>query len=330
MTARFRSEIVILLYHRVSDPSIDPYRLYVSPRNFSEQLEHLSRNYDTLSLKELFWALTQGPLPKRAVVLTFDDGYADFLLNAHPRLRKYRIPASLFVISGFVGKKEFWWDELARLLLLSTKLPNRLKVVVRGKIYDWNLNGDSQRDSDVLSEYSCSPAKFGALSPRKIVYHDLRRLLISLEPGERDVALKDLSIEIDVPGTMNLGCRALTQTELLNLAEDGLVEVGSHSVTHPVLATQPLPMQRHELIESKRHLETMIGRPVTNFAYPYGSEEDIGPHARTIAREAGYNIACSSIESFVTTKSDRYFLPRFWVLDWDGKEFGRHLKSFFA
>src|SRR5919198_5621208 len=81
-TAFLRFHAVILMYHRVFRTSADPFRLCVSPNHFAEHVEHLRRHYTVLTLCGLARALAAGRIPKRSVVLTFDDGYVDNFLYA--------------------------------------------------------------------------------------------------------------------------------------------------------------------------------------------------------------------------------------------------------
>jgi GT2 family glycosyltransferase/peptidoglycan/xylan/chitin deacetylase (PgdA/CDA1 family)/glycosyltransferase involved in cell wall biosynthesis len=108
---------LILLYHRVAEVQPDPWSLCVTPQRFAEHLDVLSGRWNVLRLRDLVRALQVGALPDRAVVITFDDGYADNLHNAKPVLERYGKPATVFVASGYVGnKREFWWDELERVV----------------------------------------------------------------------------------------------------------------------------------------------------------------------------------------------------------------------
>ena len=135
------SKGLILMYHRVAELEIDPWSLSVTPQNFGEHLEVLQKHYHPLSLQQLVEALRGNKRPDRAVVVTFDDGYADNFYNAKPLLEKYNIPATFFISTGFIGQnREFWWDELERLLLQPRKLPEKLSLNIDGNVYQWNLD----------------------------------------------------------------------------------------------------------------------------------------------------------------------------------------------
>src|SRR6185437_3528364 len=108
----------ILMYHRVADVAVDPWRLAVSPGWFERQMADLARHRSPMPVGELVDRLRRGTAPKDAVAVTFDDGYVDNLVYAKPILAEYGIPATLFLPTGSVGQpEEFWWDELAKLTL---------------------------------------------------------------------------------------------------------------------------------------------------------------------------------------------------------------------
>jgi peptidoglycan/xylan/chitin deacetylase (PgdA/CDA1 family) len=105
----------ILLYHRVASVSSDPWRLAVPPDLFERQLGVIAARFRPLPLRELVAGLRAGELPNRAVSLTFDDGYRDNLLAAKPLLERHGVPATVFVISGYIdSERDFWWDVLGR------------------------------------------------------------------------------------------------------------------------------------------------------------------------------------------------------------------------
>ncbi len=110
---------LILMYHRIADDPVDHWRLAVSPARFEQQLDVLRRTRHPLPLTDFVRGLMAGSLPPNAVALTFDDGYVDNLVAGKPRLAAADVPATVFLTTGFVDRPDgFWWDELARLILL--------------------------------------------------------------------------------------------------------------------------------------------------------------------------------------------------------------------
>ncbi len=330
-TAFLRPQIGILLYHRVFEAPADPLSLCVSPQHFAEHLKHLRQHYQVLSLREFVRSLMDGHLPRRAVVLTFDDGYSDNLWNAKPLVERYELPAAVFVTAGYVGSGcEFWWDELERLVLLSPELPDRLHVTLNHTAHEWHLGkrarlpiaaGGSHRQWSL--SLSDDP------TPRHRAYRDLYWLVRPLGHKEREMVFEILRSQARSDGQGRAGYRALTVDEVRRLAAGGLVEIGAHTVTHPMLSAQPPNVQQWEMAESKRQLEAVLGRTVAAFCYPYGSWSDVGETAIQMARDVGFEIACAVVPRPVTRGENHFWLPRLPVEDWDGYEFARRLQGFF-
>lgn len=329
--APFQTRVIILLYHRVFEPSSDPQLLCVHPTHFAQHLEHLRRQYSVMSLRELAKALKERQVPKRTVVITFDDGYADNLWNAKLLLEQYDVPATVFVTTGYIGQnREFWWDELERLSLWTPQLPQSLRVTLKGKEHEWHLDQWAQVPEKVLYQYwQWHVALPDDPTPRHRAYRELHRLLRPLGGEEREEVLSQLREQAGVEGSKRTESRAMTPEEICRLAKGRLVEIGAHTETHPVLATQPIEIQRREIVESKRYLEDILGRRVTALSYPYGGGNDVGEDAVRLVQEAGYEVACANFPAPITHRSNPFFLPRFLVRDWDREGFASRLRGFF-
>lgn len=329
VTSPLRCQVVILLYHRVVELPSDPQLLGVTPKHFAEHLEILGKHWHPIQLQQLVQALQDGSLPHRAVVVTFDDGYADNLYHAKPLLERYDIPATVFVTTGYIGHdREFWWDELERLLLQPGRLPETLHLTINGRGCQWEL-GEAAHYTEEASRrfHAWSVLEKDDPSPRQHLYRSLCQLLRPLPHGERRKVLDRLLAWAGVESRIRPTYRPFSSDEVLRLAERELVEVGAHSVTHPVLSTLPAAMQRTEILESKAHLEEILGRPVTSFAYPYGSRSDYTAETVAIVQEAGFTCACANFADVVWQGTDRYQLPRVVVRDWDGEAFARWLEE---
>jgi peptidoglycan/xylan/chitin deacetylase (PgdA/CDA1 family) len=322
---RLRSRALILMYHRVTELPNDPYLLAVRPDHFAEQMQGIRKHCIPMRLKELVEALRERKVPNRAVVVTFDDGYADNLHEAKAVLEHYEVPATVFVTAGQVGSgREFWWDELDRLLLQAGTLPARLQLSVNGNAYEWELGEastyteeDCQRYRDWHIEREDDP------SPRHRLFRTLYARLSGLSGSERETVLDELLAWAGAERTDRRSHCALTAEELILLQAGGLVDVGAHTMTHPYLAALTGAEQNCEIRQSKECLEAILGRPVTSFAYPHGSST---PESVSILNEAGFVCACSSHPDAVWREANCFYLPRVVVRDWSYIPFKRWLR----
>jgi peptidoglycan/xylan/chitin deacetylase (PgdA/CDA1 family) len=320
---------VILMYHRIAEPPSDPQLLCVSPRHFAEQLEVVQQSFRIITLHELVRRSYAGEPLAGTAAITFDDGYADNLHHARPALQRAGAPATVFVTSSYMGNSvEFWWDELERVLLQAGTVPPLLELRIGDRRYSWNLGEDAHYDVTALERNRGWNVEQGTLPTRRHeLYRCLHMLLSMLPSAQREDALSQLRTWAQLGRDGRASHRALTEDETRALAQDGLVEIGAHTATHPVLSMLPLAEQKAEMRTGKERLEQVIGRPVTSFAYPYGALSDYKAETVKAAQELGFDCACSTFANVITGGRDRYQLPRFAVRDWDGDELQRHLQA---
>lgn len=316
---------LILLYHRIAEPSTDPQAMCVSPSHFAEHLEVLRTLGRPLRLQQLARGLREGKPQRRAVAVTFDDGYADNLTQAKPLLERYEIPATVFVTTGDVGRERaFWWEELEQLLLRPGTLPETLNLQLKGERYRWELGETAQYSDEAYNAERhwnlFVPAKHDP-GPRQRCYRALNNLLHGLLDEERKDAMEELLNWGSIAPNYSPVHRILSPPELSCLAEGEWVEIGSHTVTHPVLSRLPAGRQRNEIEESKNFLEEITGCSVQSFAYPYGSRSSYNAGTIKLVREAGYTCACSNSFDAIWRGTDGFQLPRVIVGDWDGETF---------
>jgi peptidoglycan/xylan/chitin deacetylase (PgdA/CDA1 family) len=316
------------MYHRIAEPDVDPWVLSVSAQHFAEHLDVLQKEARPMGLGQLVQAHMRGDIPDRAVVVTFDDGYADNLHRAKPLLERHNIPATVFVTSGWVGhEREFWWDELEQILLYPGTLPERLTLNINGRAFQSELGESAEYGADQYQRdfrwkvgWSQDPTR------RHSLYRTLHPLIQPLRETEQRKVIDALKAWSGVKLVRRPTRRVLSDNELLALEQSDLIEIGAHTVTHPFLSELPENLQQDEIRQSKLNLEEKIGRPVKSFAYPYGN------YARktvTLARKAGFDCACSTIDESVWRGSDRFQLPRAAVEDWDGEKFAKWLWQMF-
>jgi len=319
-----RDRVVVLLYHRVAELDNDPQLLCVSLTNFARQMECLSRHYKPISLQALEDALFSGEVPDNAVVVTFDDGYADNLWNAKPILECYNIPATIFVSTGYVDlDRELSSDILENCLLQPRRLPNILKLDIRGKSYSWQIN--ELRNN--VEAWNVTTRDFP--TSRHRCYYELHRLLRPLNDRHRREALESLADWASCHTSARPDRRVLNSDEIKILAKDDLIEIGAHGVSHLVMGEQPLDAQWKEISNSKQYLEGSLNKSVTKFSYPYGGPGDVTGETIKLVQKAGFKLACANVPESVTRRSNLFFLPRFLVRNWVGIEFTSRLRKYF-
>jgi peptidoglycan/xylan/chitin deacetylase (PgdA/CDA1 family) len=323
--------VLILIYHQINRLLSDPWGLAVKPRHFAQHLEVLQRHARVIPLQRLSQALLDGNLPDRSVVVTFDDGYADNLYNAKPLLERYDVPATVFLTAGYIGReRELWWDELDRILLQPGALPETLCLRVNGDTYRWELGEAAHYSEDASLGYRRWRAWRDTPSPRHHLYRSLWDLLNPLSEAEQRKALDELLTWAGAEPTVRPTHRFLSLEEVVALAQGDLIEIGAHTVTHPVLSALPAASQRVEIQRSKARLEEVLKRPVTNFSYPYGNEYHYTAETVGMVKEAGFTSACSSFAGVVEQTTDPFQLPRVRVPDCDGERLARRLSRWFS
>jgi len=321
---QLKNRVVVLLYHRIANFTPDPQLLCVTPQHFADQMQVVRKYYKCMSLQDLKLSIQLRKFPHRGLVVTFDDGYLDNLQNALPVLEHFHIPATVFAVSEYVGKQdEMVSDVLERILLQAETLPPILQLRLGDETREWVLgNYPAQRTlwNVASGEYP---------SPRHECYRDLHHLLRPMTLVKRQAVLQQL---LDWSGESWIAQperRVLSVPELQRLSHSGLVEIGSHSANHLMLAQQPIETQQTEIAGSKLKLEHLLERKVTSFSYPYGGKSAVSKRTIDCVREAGFDIACDNIQGFVDNNSNLLALPRLLIRDWDGNEFRDRLQRAF-
>ena len=309
--AQLRDGALILVYHRISPPEEtpgnDPFRLCVGPGSFDEQISVLGELGTPVALTELADRLQGGRSVRGLICVTFDDGYLDNHRVAAPILGRHGVPATFFIVTGKIGQS-FWWDRLTALVYGIEGAPDGEGLCL-----------------DVLQTTVEVPDL--STRSRAMLLTSLYALLKDLSDGARSESIDSLISQLETaPPTLP---RSMTWSELEQLAQDDLFELGGHTLTHPQLASQTAEVQRTEMVECRARLEEFLGRKVRTFAYPFGARQDISRLTLEIAREAGYQVACGTELDVVTETSNPLRLPRFWASDWGADEFTSRVRRWF-
>lgn len=296
---------VVLLYHRVADLGLDTQMLSVTPDNFREQMRYLKEHFSLLSLDE-DWARVSGP----AVAVSFDDGYADNLEQALPIIEEVGVPVTFFVTTGQVDStSEFWWDELERILLVGQGGEELLTLDDGGQTFSWTIRSSSDR---------------------KALYNELLEKMRRVDSVRRDNWFRQLQrwAGLDAPGRKTH--RAMTLSQLRELASSPWVTIGAHTVTHSPLSSLSRKKQVEEINAAKIQLQTWLERPISLFSYPFGGPMDFSDDTVRIVRESGFERAYVNYPGQIRYWTNEFRLPRHLVRNWSADEFKHRLKHFWT
>jgi peptidoglycan/xylan/chitin deacetylase (PgdA/CDA1 family) len=305
-----------MMYHRVARLAHDPWQLAVWPDRFAEQIEALVQVRRVVPLRWLVAELAHGRIPRKVAVVTFDDGYADVLAEARPILERHGCPATVFLVTGEIGKScAFWWDELSRIVLETPVLPIELEVEIAGCVHRWQTDGR-------LRGLANNGVGDGLARTRRQLHDELWRLLRPLEPRARQEVLMRLCSWAGTEIETDSAHRPLAAEEVRHLAEPGFIDIGAHTVTHPALSLLDEANQRSEIEGSRAACEELIGQPIHTFAYPFGDFDDA---VAARVRDSGFACACTTLPRRVSMQSDSMLLPRFTVGNWAADDLARRL-----
>jgi peptidoglycan/xylan/chitin deacetylase (PgdA/CDA1 family) len=306
---RPRGGPAILMYHRIATPEVDPWGLAVSPERFAEQVEALHTYRTTLSMDSFVARLQSGDLPHDAVALTFDDGYSDNLLCAKPILEAAGVPATVFLATGLIGSGEgFWWDELARMVLLRVE-PLATTLTVETDCLQIELPPIDHQKPRVAWRAWERPA-----TAREQAYQAIWQALWLRAPGIRKAAIEQLR-RICGPARSNPQDLPMAVEDVRKLVSDW-VSIGAHGRFHQPLISLPVAARLEDMEKSREEAEALSGLPVTGFAYPHGA---CNPETVDMAGRAGYRWACAANENAIDHKRfSLHSLPRIAVGNWSG------------
>lgn len=264
----------VLAYHRVlprtaeAGFSYDIELVSAWEDEFEWQVRYLARNHEVITCRDLAALLDAGrPVPRGAVIITFDDGYRDNHDVALPILRRHGVPAVVFVATGYMDSREtYWYDQLVHHMLgvrhAELPMPDGINDLIVG-------GGEAQRRRTAQA----------ALRHLKLLPEAARRDTLERWRVAMGVSVLEESAGYDGP---------MSWSQVKALSDAG-IEIGSHTVSHPVLANIADDTQlERELFDSKAQIEARTGQPVVSLAYPVGGPGAYSDRVVEVARRAGY------------------------------------------
>jgi len=279
--------ITILAYHDISEGKY--LYLSVPEKVFQMHIEFLiKKKYNIISLKRAVMMLKTGEcIPKKTVVITFDDGYKSMFTTVFPLVKKKQIPITIFLsVEPLVTGHPLFVDALT--FAFENTLGEKLDLTSFG-LQQYSLDIESERlkaisDIDQYGKRTCNESKEQIIAS----------VFSALKIDRDDSRLKNLM---------------LNWNEVKEMHKYG-VTFGAHTVSHPNLTNISEEEARTELSESKKIIEKNLGENVDFFAYPYGSRDSYNLRIRNMVEESGFTAACTLNSGVNKAGEDNFLLKR--------------------
>jgi peptidoglycan/xylan/chitin deacetylase (PgdA/CDA1 family) len=295
--------VAIVRFHSVSDAR-DANHLYVNagiavtPETFERQVAFLAAQYCCLRMDDVAEAVESGrPLPRNALVVTFDDGYRDNYEHALPILRRHGVPAMFYVVSGCVAEGRPLWTAALR-SAVHRATARRLDDPAAARSYDLS-------------------SSLG----REVAIAGLKEQLVAMPRRQREDTLAEIVARCAPEGPTP---RVMLDWDEIRVMRANGMDVGAHTVSHPRLPVLPPAEAAAEIRESREQLAAGLGEPIEHFSYPNPAK---GLHVDSAVRRlvvgAGYRTAVTSAAGYVRSGDDRFELHRLvvgarpWDVAWD-------------
>lgn len=263
--------------------------MHVYVEHFSEQMSLLRNRYKVISLFRLVELIRNGEdIPDHSVVITFDDGYENNYNQAFPILQKYGLPATIFLSTHFMDKRDLLWGDRVEALFDSPECFARISSQLNNGI----ISGSSQREAlESLIRYL-----------KKIPDDQKEALIMGLE----ELCAIDRS-------QLASDYRCLTWSQVRDMCESRIMDIGSHTHSHIIMTRVDETRAREEVALSKRLLKEQAGVETRLFSYPNGAAGDYDSSTHRILQEQGFQCALLTIEGFNDKNSNLFELKRIGV-----------------
>ena len=288
-----KNKHLILMYHGVVNKVNTNLSVnHISKSDFEKQLSYLQKHFNVVSLSEIFesYRLQQQP-SELTIAITFDDGYENNYINAFPLLKKYNLPATIFVAAQCLQDNSaiLWYDFID---LFKSEI---------------NLEALNMSEIQLGNEKLEALKKIKSLSQLKTFFKTLNTLE---KKSITDVLIAKDKVETLKQRSDKEFWKMLNAKQMKEMSDSRLIEIGSHSVTHPNLDTLNKADLENELKVSKHLLEEVISKEVISIAYPDGAYNE---EVKDVSLKIGYKNLLAVDYRTGTDSSDKNILPRFCI-----------------
>ncbi len=296
-----KPRLLVLFYHtfRSESPASDRDAFDLSnptAAQFEAHIREITKNYRVVELEKGLQEVRDGTLPRDSVAISFDDGFDSVYTVAYPLLRKYDVPATVFLLTDWVNSgRPCWWSTFKELVRQSQ---------FRG------VSSASIEDTLGMS----SGVEFGRDAPTISVR---RRMIEVVEPHLRDLADGERACRIDRLATILFPSGGfvpetegpLNWDQIREMA-DNKIGFESHTCSHINIRHADSSIIESEIIVSKNQIENRLQREVTGFAYPYGKDVSAYSTVHPLLKKLGFRYACTTCPGIISAATDPYSLGR--------------------
>lgn len=279
----------ILNYHRVNNFN-DPFTIdSVNAVDFENQIKYIAKYYNILSLEDIYYRITANKyLPKKSVAITFDDGYEDNYIYAYKILKKYDLPATIFLTVDCIDSQiPLWFDNVLSAFKITDK-----------KYFISPIDEESFNISDADKKLYAA--------------HKTLEKLKKMNNEQRKKSIAHIIKELNVSSKDELSNHSkLLNWEQIKEMSCSKISFGSHTMTHPILSNLSLSDIEWELKASKKIIEQHIGKEVGFLAYPNGKSSDYNETAIQLANQIGYKAAVTTLPNPNNPSTDFYNWGRY-------------------
>ena len=259
--------------------------LEITPEFLRVTLQHLRQHdVDLVTMDEVHARLSQRNFARRFACFTFDDGYRDNRDFALPVMREFDAPMTVYVASDFAeGSGRLWWVALERVVAKASAI-------------------------EIPSGHNLTRLDASTAAAKHAAFGRIHRWLRAL-PGEHDQQREISALctrhEVDEAAIARELC--LSWDELKPFADDPLVTIGAHTISHCNLARQSEATASLEIATSRARIENALQRPVMHFAYPYGDRAAAGAREFALTKTAGFKTAVTTRPGMIFPESADHF-----------------------
>ncbi len=311
-------KLAILCYHRIGDYKSDPVKITVSNENFLKQIEYIKNFAEIIHPDQLFDSLNNRKnLPKRSILLTFDDGYSSYKQTMNILFDK-SISAIFFLSSR---KEKFWWDILSKILFENESINNNDYQTITSLLF--NLGYEFEIEKHIKSDSMNSLSKWDVTNNYFPFNRNKAFYLIANKMENIDNYNNEMFKMVSSLSKNERNFNYLSDRKLIDYHR-----IGYHTTNHLNLSKLDFDSQRKEIELGKKEFESFINKQINIFAYPFGTRNHYNEDTLKIVK-SNFSFAFSNFHGLVHKDSNIFELPRFLIRDWPIDEFKHRVKSFF-